>query len=134
MRTPPAGTREALVVSFSEPLDHALLQRLLEVTDAAGRPVAGRTHVKPGETTWEFTPGTPWPAGDYRLAIDTRLEDLVGNRIGRPFEVDVFRTIDREVKTERVFRTFTVAKRREARGRISTVAVSPCRQGEGPRY
>jgi hypothetical protein len=111
VQAPAAGTRDALAVTFPEPLDHALLQRLLEVTDAGGRPVAGQAQVRPGETAWEFTPREAWRAGAYRLVIDTRLEDLAGNRIGRPFEVDVFRTVEKEVLPETVSLPFTVAPR-----------------------
>jgi hypothetical protein len=112
VQPPPADTREPLAVTFPEPLDHALLQRLLEVTDGRGRSVAGQVWVRPGEAGWEFTPTEPWRAGGYRLVIDTRLEDLAGNRIGRPFEVDVFRPIEREVKAETVALPFTVAPAR----------------------
>ncbi len=111
VQAPPAGSGAALVVTFPEPLDHALLQRLLEVTDAGGRPVAGQAQVRPGETAWEFTPRQAWQAGAYRLVIDTRLEDLAGNRIGRPFEVDVFRTVQKEVLAQTVSLPFTVAPR-----------------------
>jgi hypothetical protein len=109
VKAPAAGTRAALAVTFPEPLDHALLQRWLDVVDAGGKPVAGRAHVRPGETGWEFTPEEPWATGDYRLVIDTRLEDRAGNSIGRPFEVDVLRPVDWDVKAETVSLPFTVA-------------------------
>ena len=40
---------------------------------------------------WQFTPAEPWEVGKYDVAADTALEDVAGNQIGRPFEVDVFR-------------------------------------------
>jgi hypothetical protein len=93
VEAPPAGTTRPLEVRFPGPLDHALLERLLRVTDAAGRDVAGTGTAGDQETRWRFTPARPWPAGDYRLVIGTALEDLAGNRIGRPFEVDVFHPV-----------------------------------------
>src|SRR5262249_3106211 len=108
VQAPLADTREPLVVTFPEPLDHALLQRLLGVADGWGRAVGGQVRGRRGEPGWEFTPTEPWRAGAYRLVIDTRLEDLAGNRIGRPFEVDVFRPVEREVKAETVALSFTV--------------------------
>src|SRR5438552_15354178 len=40
--TPPrAGTREALRLDFGEPLDHALMQRCIDVRDAAGKELPG---------------------------------------------------------------------------------------------
>jgi hypothetical protein len=113
VRAPGAGTREALMAAFPEPLDHALLVRLLTVTDAGGQPVLGQVQVRSGETAWQFTPEQPWQAGAYRLVIDTRLEDLVGNRIGRPFEVDLFDRVQREITSETVELPFHVMPRRK---------------------
>ncbi|HMF12650.1 MAG TPA: hypothetical protein VKE94_10105, partial [Gemmataceae bacterium] len=47
-----------------------------------------------------FRPDKSWPAGVCFLLADKALEDLAGNNIGRPFEVDVFRTVQRELKQE----------------------------------
>ena len=90
-RLPAAGTVEALGVSFDRPLDHALLQHALEVTDGAGRSVPGRPDIGASERSWTFTPAAPWPAGKYRLAIDPRLEDLAGNSLARVFDRDLER-------------------------------------------
>jgi hypothetical protein len=108
--SPPAGGATALSVTFPEPLDHALLQRLLWVTDAQGQRVAGTVRVTDEETRWHFTPAQRWRAGPYDLIVDTELEDLAGNRIGRPFEVDLFRPIQRRVKTATVERPFSVTR------------------------
>jgi hypothetical protein len=93
---------------LGEPLDHALLERVVWVRDANGRTVAGRVTTAEGETVWQFTPERPWERGRYELVAETILEDLAGNRIGRPFEVDVFRKVDREIKTETVQIPFEV--------------------------
>ena len=90
-RLPAAGTAEALGVRFDRPLDHALLQHALEVSDGAGRPVPGRPEIGASERSWTFTPAAPWPAGEYRLAVDPRLEDLAGNSIARVFDRDLER-------------------------------------------
>ena len=87
---PKAGTRVPLVVDFGRPLDYALLQRVFEVTSRAGA-VGGATSTAREETQWSFEPAEAWKAGDYKLVINMALEDLAGNRIGRPFDVD---TID----------------------------------------
>jgi hypothetical protein len=86
---PRAGTREPLVVTFPEPLDRALLERVLAVRGPSGAAIPGEVAVAPGETRWSFTPGEPWRAGGYALRADTILEDLAGNSLGRPFEVDL---------------------------------------------
>jgi hypothetical protein len=93
--TPPrSGTRDALLVAFPEPLDRGLLERVLLVLDAGGTPLAGEVEVREQETRWLFTPRAPWRKGDHSLRVDTILEDLAGNSIGRPFEVDVFEKVE----------------------------------------
>ncbi len=90
-RLPAAGTADALHVRFDRPLDHALLQHALEVSDGAGSPVRGRPEIGAAERSWTFTPAAPWRAGEYRLAIDPRLEDLAGNSLARVFDRDLER-------------------------------------------
>ena len=99
-QVPAAGTKGPLTMTFREPLDHALLQRVLVVLDSAEVSVPGEVTVFKSETVWSFRPQTQWRAGEYSLAIDTGLEDRSGNSIGRPFEVDVFRTVEKEVKPQ----------------------------------
>jgi hypothetical protein len=108
LQTPPAGKSEPLTVRFGEPLDHALLQRMLWVTDAKGQKVAGTIKVSEEETCWQFTPEQPWPAGTYQLVVDTALEDLAGNKVGEPFEVDVFKPIQKRIETKTVQREFQI--------------------------
>lgn len=94
LRVPPAGSTSRLVVSFPEPLDHGLLHRGLAVEDPDGDRVAGSFEVTSWETRWAFTPAEPWSAGTYSLIALSILEDLAGNRIGVPFEIDRFEQID----------------------------------------
>ncbi|WP_145275732.1 Ig-like domain-containing protein [Tautonia plasticadhaerens] len=105
---PGPGTRDPLVVRFPEPLDHALVGRLLSVTDGDGAPVVGAAEVIEGETAWSFVPDAPWTPGRYRLDAGTDLEDLAGNGIGRPFEVDVFDRVEPRVEAAHVARPFRI--------------------------
>jgi hypothetical protein len=105
---PAAGTRDPVIVRFAEPLDHALVGRMLSIADSAGQTVAGSIEVDERETRWRFSPEEPWRAGDYQLVADTRLEDLAGNSIGRAFDVDVFGPVQTSIKTETVALPFTV--------------------------
>ncbi|HEX2475150.1 MAG TPA: Ig-like domain-containing protein, partial [Lacipirellulaceae bacterium] len=84
---PAGGTRQPLVVAFDEPLDHALLQHVITVSNTSGDLVDGRVNVDRNETRWSFLPAEPWVAGAHRLLIESTLEDLAGNSIARPFEV-----------------------------------------------
>jgi hypothetical protein len=105
---PAAGTTASLVMTSPKSLDHALLHRMLWVTDDKGQKVTGTIEVTRRETCWLFTPAAAWQAGRYHLVADTRLEDLAGNSIGRPFEVDELRPIEREIKRETVSVPFVV--------------------------
>ena len=93
IEAPEPGTRRALVVNFPEPLDHGLLMRALGVR-FGGKALAGDVLVATGETRWMFAPREPWRPGNYELLALSILEDLAGNQIGRPFEVDNFERVD----------------------------------------
>jgi hypothetical protein len=108
VKAPAAGTSEPLVVTFPKPLDHAMLERVLWVTDERGQRVEGTVNVTDEETRWRFTPKESWRAGAYSLVVDTVLEDPTGNSVAQPFEVDVFRPIERRVETKTVKVAFTV--------------------------
>ena len=108
---PPAGTREAIVVTFPEPLDHGLLLRALGVTSGDGTFLDGDVRVDEGERRWAFTPRAAWTAGTHQLTALAMLEDLAGNRIGRAFEVDQFDRADRSAEAERTSLPFAVATR-----------------------
>lgn len=82
---PTAGTREPLVIDFAEPLDAALALRLITVAN-----IPGESELANAEREWRYTPEAPWPAGPQSIRIDTALEDLAGNKVGRPFDVDTF--------------------------------------------
>jgi hypothetical protein len=47
----------------------------------------------------------------YILRTDTGLEDVCGNRIGVPFEVDLLKPRPKEVKVDHVDLPFTVGRR-----------------------
>jgi hypothetical protein len=89
---PRAGTREALRVLFLEPMDHALAMRMIRVANVEG--IAG---LENQERLWTFTPSTEWRVGRYKLQVQTTIEDLAGNNIGKPFEVDVFERVQRTI-------------------------------------
>ncbi|HUY92097.1 MAG TPA: hypothetical protein VMV10_25370 [Pirellulales bacterium] len=103
----PAGGREPLVVEFPEPLDHALLGRLLYV-ERGGEPVAGEIAIDQQETRWRFTPRDAWRPGSYDLVAGKELEDLAGNSLARPFEIDELKPVTLEVTPEFVRVPFEV--------------------------
>jgi len=112
LTAPQAESVQPLSLEFPEPLDHGLLMRLLEVMDPQGNFVEGSIQVDRNETRWRFTPHEPWRVGDYSLSVDTTLEDLAGNRINRPFEVDVFERVEERITTTTASLPFQVLANR----------------------
>ncbi len=108
LTAPEAGSVQPLSAEFFEPMDHGLLMRLLEVMDSQGNSVEGSIRVDGDETRWQFTPDGSWRAGDYFLSVDTRLEDLAGNRVNRLFEVDVFERVEERITTTAVSLPFRI--------------------------
>jgi hypothetical protein len=111
LTTPTAGTKEPLTLQFPEPLDHALLHRMILVNAANGKEILGEISVDKQESRWRFTPKTAWKPGSHSFAIDSELEDRSGNSLGRPFEVDVVRPIQLKVKKTVVLLPFIVRER-----------------------
>ena len=101
LRVPASGSTQRLVVSMPEPLDHALMRRAIGVEDEAGRPVEGEVEIGNWETRWMLTPSQPWVAGAYSLVASSIVEDLAGNKIGTPFEIDVFEQVAETTAGER---------------------------------
>jgi hypothetical protein len=98
-----------VTVTVEKPLDHALLQRMVWVVGPDGTRAGGAAEVADGERKLRLSPpGKAWPPGKYKLVVDTRLEDPCGNRVGEPFEVDVFKPVERSIEVETVTRVFEV--------------------------
>lgn len=108
VRPPAPETRDPLEVRFPEPLDRALLDRLLAVRDGADKPVHGTIAVTDEETAWRFIPAVSWRPGEYRLVIGTELEDAAGNSIARPFEVDAVGPITQRIDSRMVALPFRI--------------------------
>ncbi len=86
---PKANTTQSLELRFPRPLDRALLGRSLTVLDANGELVPGKATVGEREQSWTFQPDRPWKVGDYTLSAHESLEDLAGNTLLRPFDLDL---------------------------------------------
>jgi hypothetical protein len=65
----------------------------LRIVAPDGKPILGHIVIERDETRWSFSPVEPWRAGDFHLLVDGALEDLAGNHIGRPFEVDTRKSL-----------------------------------------
>ena len=99
---PRAGAVAPLVVEFPDTLDRATVASGLTLLDPAGQPVLGTAEAKVDGQGWQITPAQLWVAGTYTLAVNPDLEDLCGNSIRRPFEVDVQRDVPVVPETTRI--------------------------------
>lgn len=97
---PRVGTRDPLVIRFPDPLDRGLLERTITIENSGKQNVAGEITLGVEERSFEFRPREPWSKGRHHIVVDKVLEDLAGNRIGVPFEVDELRPVDKQVPIE----------------------------------
>jgi hypothetical protein len=86
LKLPAPGSNDPLIVSFAEPLDHALASRLIGVHDERSERLEGTTMLRQNDREWLFTPADPWRAARYQLLVSPELEDVAGNRPGKPFD------------------------------------------------
>ena len=84
--TSPADSRSPVVLELPEPMDYALMLRMVGVQNRQGDFVRGEARLSSGETRWSFTPDEPWQQGPYKIVIDPTLEDLAGNSPFRLFD------------------------------------------------
>ncbi|MGH9834405.1 MAG: Ig-like domain-containing protein [Blastocatellia bacterium] len=108
IQPPKASARDALAVTFPEPMDHALARRVISVTTESGEVIEGKVELEDQERRWMFVPDNPWRRGQYKLVIQTTIEDLAGNNIGKPFEVDLFEGVQRSLASPTVKLSFEI--------------------------
>jgi hypothetical protein len=105
---PRPETTDAVKVNFAEPMDEALSRRLIRVKSFSGEFLEGEISLHDGERQWSFRPGKPWRSGSHSLVIQTTIEDLAGNNIGKPFDVDLFERVEKRVVSRTVEVAFEV--------------------------
>jgi len=81
--TAPRDRNAPLFIDFPRPLDYALARRTITVPG-----VEGEVTLLANETRWALTPLKPWKAGRHEIHIDGIIEDLAGNRLYRPFDLE----------------------------------------------
>jgi hypothetical protein len=85
VNAPQSGTCDPLTVMFDEPLDWSMLHTSIHLpANIATKSIA----INDAGTQWQCIPQHAWQAGSYTIEIDPHLEDLAGNNLIQPFEVD----------------------------------------------
>lgn len=90
IKPPQSKTRDPLTIIMPESMDHATFARGVTIENEKGQVVFGEFTFSNQETQAHFTPTKQWRPGLFDIRILKRIEDLVGNSIARPFEVDRF--------------------------------------------
>lgn len=83
---PKANTRDSIYVDFLSGMDFSLIQSALHIVDENEKMVKGTWTVSDDESAAWFKPANDWDEKTYELQIQTRMEDLAGNNLNRPFE------------------------------------------------
>ncbi|MDX2248730.1 MAG: hypothetical protein SF052_18230 [Bacteroidia bacterium] len=86
---PDPQTQEPLIIKLGENMDHALLSQCFTIFSGEKSPVSGKVIVEENESLWKFVPDLPWKRDRYEIQVETRLEDLAGNNLNRPFDRDI---------------------------------------------
>jgi hypothetical protein len=83
-------TRWRVVSPTAGSLDHAALcEDEIGVLTPAGEVVQTRVSLAPDGTAARLIPSHPWRAGEHRLVVSDRLEDVCGNRLGEALDHDL---------------------------------------------
>jgi len=85
------ASSHSISVTFDEPLDQAMLPlaMTLQSTMAGSKAIGFHCVAETDGRTANLVPATPLSPGSYTLRIDPMLEDLAGNNLLHPFEVDL---------------------------------------------
>ncbi|GAB5551373.1 MAG: hypothetical protein Sapg2KO_09640 [Saprospiraceae bacterium] len=105
LNIPKAGTSDALLINFLQPMDAALLQRMIQVLNVKNEVIPCQFQLGPNEELLKIIPLNTWKSGVYQLRIDTYLEDICGNNLLRPFDRDLHKAT--EIKSEEDFNFLT---------------------------
>lgn len=108
VQPPASNTRGPLTISFPEPMDHALAQRVIRVVSGSNELLDGKIALEDQERRWTFVPAQTWRRGPHALLVQKTIEDLAGNNIGKAFEVDLFEGIQRRFTNSTVRLSFEV--------------------------
>lgn len=106
---PSTNTREAINVDFGEALDATLAESAIRIVHE-GETVLGQVTLAEGENGWKFEPESLWQPGEYQLIVETRLEDLAGNNLNRPFDRDLLNVDNTNAETKQIEIPFSLKK------------------------
>ncbi|WP_132224856.1 hypothetical protein [Albibacterium bauzanense] len=89
LELPRSGSKDPLKVYLKESLDYFLLNETIQVLDEKNKVLPVKINVRDKERYVDFIPLNNWTAGQYKIQVQSRLEDLAGNNLNRPFDRDL---------------------------------------------
>ena len=85
--TSPKFVSAAMQIKFDRPVDFVLATKCMEVVTADGNRIPGDISLE-NDTLLSFTPHHHWKPGLYHLRVSPTLEDVAGNNLNNPFDLD----------------------------------------------
>jgi hypothetical protein len=86
---PAVGSRDPAVVHFDRVMDAALCEDEIAVLTPSRELARTRVSLALDGTALQLIPNHPWSAGEHRLVVSERLEDVCGNRLGEALDHDL---------------------------------------------
>jgi hypothetical protein len=86
---PRAGTLDPIVIRTGRSVDVVLGARLISVRAPNNAGVPVQLIIEDGERTIRLVSKNPWLDGSYHVVVGADLEDVSGNNLRRPFDVDL---------------------------------------------
>jgi hypothetical protein len=84
--SPNEGTLDPAVLQFDRVMDVALCEDEMRILSPSGDVVETRVSLAPDECAIHLTPSHAWSAGEHRLVVSHRFEDVCGNRLGEALD------------------------------------------------
>lgn len=83
---PPANTKENLTINFNDKVDHISAKTFIKIIDDNERIMEGQITLGKNESLWIFKPKLKWQKGNYKLIVNSRLEDIAANTLNGIFD------------------------------------------------
>lgn len=87
--SPTVGSLDPALVHFDRVMDAALCADEIAVLTPSGEVVQTSVSLAPDGTAAQIIPSRPWSAGQHRLVVSERFEDVCGNRLGEALDHDL---------------------------------------------
>lgn len=95
---PDHGTRDELIVSFSEGMDNASVLEGVNIYDKEGNKIVCNIKEKYNDSLFAIRPDKPWRKGEYTLILKSSVCDFAANRINRLFEITDTKEMEKDKK------------------------------------